>query len=110
MKNKYQIIYWRDIPSQIRARAGRKRISKPLDSRFLTMIDNAAMRAGITEFDDYLAEWRSTEWQPIEGEPQQFVDTLVEQLETEFPPKRLRTLSKNHGWEPDSKWADGEEE
>lgn len=50
-------IYWRDIPAQVTARAGRHKATIRLPDRFQVAIDQAATRAGKTDADDYLAEW-----------------------------------------------------
>ena len=97
MAAKYQIVFWRDIPAQVKARAGRQRLSKPLSKRFEVAIDEAAMRAGKTESDAYLAEWRNGEWQEREGEPEATLDTIANELENEYPPERLRTLVRQGG-------------
>ncbi|WP_420641555.1 virulence factor [Candidatus Leptofilum sp.] len=102
MSVKVQIIYWRDIPAQVKARAGRQRLSRPLSKRFEVAIDEAAMRAGITDSDGYLAEWRNGEWQEQEGNPETILTTLVDELETAYPPERLRTLIKQGGLEQES--------
>ena len=51
-------IYWRDIPSQIVAKAGRRSAKVRLAHRFQEAIDRAAMRAGKGSSDAYLSEWR----------------------------------------------------
>ena len=51
-------IYWRDIPSQIVAKAGRRSAKVRLANRFQEAIDRAAMRAGKGSSDAYLSEWR----------------------------------------------------
>ena len=51
-------IYWRDIPSQIIAKAGRRSTKIRLADRFQEAIDRAAMRAGKGSSDAYLSEWR----------------------------------------------------
>ncbi len=99
MSGNYQIIYWRDIPSQIKAKIGRKRLSKPLSDRFMQIIDAAAMQSGDTDTDDYLAQWRTSEWQPIEGDADAFLDELVAQIEAEYSGQRLSHLVKMGGWE-----------
>lgn len=99
MKIKYQIIYWRDIPAQVKAKAGRKRSGRPLSPRFTVAIDEAAMQAGKTESDDYLAQWRNGDWQEQDGEPEEVVDLLVAELEAAYPPERLRKLVKQYGLE-----------
>lgn len=101
MTTQYQIIYWRDIPAQVKVKAGRKRFGKPLTDRFPVAIDKAAMRAGKTESDAYLAEWRSSGWQERVGEPEKLVDALIAELEAAYPPQRLRQLIQNGGLEAD---------
>ena len=100
MSGKYQIIYWRDIPSQIKAKVGRKRVSRPLSDRFMQIIDAAAMESGDTDSEDYLAQWKPTEWKDIEGETDEFLDGLVAKIEEEYTGKRLSALAKNGGYEP----------
>lgn len=99
MGAQYQLIYWRDIPSQVKAKDGRRRISKPLSDRFMQSIDAAAMQSGDTNTDDYLQQWRQTEWQTIEGDAEAFLDALVAKIEAEYSGKRLSDLVKNGGWE-----------
>lgn len=59
MMAEYQILYWRDIPAQIKVNdAGRRPISRQLPERFQQEIDRVAMREGITGTDEYLNQWR----------------------------------------------------
>ncbi|MDH3306545.1 MAG: virulence factor [Acidimicrobiia bacterium] len=53
-------IQWRDIPAQVTAREGRRKVSIQLTDRFQTAIDRAAAIAGKETTDDYLAEWHRT--------------------------------------------------
>ncbi|MCP4425695.1 MAG: hypothetical protein GY803_14460 [Chloroflexi bacterium] len=99
MTTQYQIIYWRDIPAQVKVKAGRKRAGRPLSDRFPVAIDEAAMRAGKTESDAYLAEWRSSDWQERDGDPDAVVETLIAKLEAAYPPHRLKQLIQNGGQE-----------
>ncbi len=99
MTAQYQIIYWRDIPAQVKVKAGRKRAGRPLSDRFPAAIDEAAMRTGITESDAYLAEWRNDGWQEREGEPEALAEAIVAELEAAYPPQRLRQLIQNGGRE-----------
>jgi hypothetical protein len=53
------VIWWRDIPAQVVASAGRREKAKAeLPERFQEAIDAAAMRAGLIGTDSYLEEWR----------------------------------------------------
>ena len=100
MTVKVQVIYWRDIPAQIKVRtADRQRFSRPLPERFAVAIDEAAMRGGLTGSDDYLAQWRTTDWQNQEGEVDAVADALVTELNDAYPPARLRTLIQQFGIE-----------
>lgn len=95
----YQIIYWRDIPAQIKLKEGRERMGMPLSKRFSVAIDEAAMRAGLTESSDYLAQWRKSEWQEREGELKETADRLAAELEAAYPAERLRALMEQSGLE-----------
>ena len=99
MSTQYQIVYWRDIPAQIKVRQGGGRVSRQLTARFQEAIDEAAMRGQVTDADDYLAEWRSSEWQNSEEDGEKLADTLVAQIEAEYTPERLRDLKINKGYE-----------
>jgi len=98
MSGKYHILYWRDIPSMVKGKVGRKRVSRPLSDRFMEAIDAAAMRTGDTDSDDYLEHWRASEHFDIEGDAEEFLDQVVDRLEQEYSKERLLQLRKNGGW------------
>ncbi len=102
----YQIIYWRDIPAQVKVKEGRKRGGRPLSQRFSVAIDEAAMRAGKTNSEDYLAEWRNSPWQEQAGDLDAVAEALVAELETAYPPERLRKLISQGGREQTEKDAE----
>ena len=52
------VIYWRDIPAQVKATGADGSARRVLSERFQKAIDAAAMRAGLIEADAYLGEWR----------------------------------------------------
>jgi hypothetical protein len=91
------ITYWRDIPSQVIAKAGRASEKRMLADRFQEAIDMAAMRSGAAGTDDYLNEWRRGE--PVEcsddlaGE----VDKAAQGIEADYDHERLKTLIANGG-------------
>jgi hypothetical protein len=92
-----QIVYWRDIPAQVRARSGRTRAAKPLEDRFQEAIDAAAMRAGLSQSDAYLAEWRTADALERDGDPASIVDAVVAELESAYSPERLQALVAQGG-------------
>ena len=92
---------WRDIPSQIIVRQGRRRAKVLLSARFQNAIDRAAMRAKKRSADAYISEW---ERDPIRPETdagptdlQAVADRLAEQIETGYSDERLLALIRNHG-------------
>ena len=54
----YQILYWQDLPSQVKAWDDFDEIKVELSPRFVARIDQAAQAQGLTSTDAYLAEWR----------------------------------------------------
>ncbi|HJW91656.1 MAG TPA: virulence factor [Anaerolineales bacterium] len=99
MKITYQIVYWRDIPAQLRFRNERERFSKKLSSRFQEAIDEAAMRARTTGADEYLEDWRTSEWLSAKGDPQQQAEAVVIELEAAYSLERLEGLVSSQGYE-----------
>ena len=99
MATKYQIISWRDIPAQVKVVSGRTRVGRPLSKRFPVAIDEAAMRAGLTESDAYLAAWQVGEWHERDGAIEEVADDLAAELEAAYPPERLRSLIEQQGLE-----------
>jgi len=95
----YQIVYWRDIPAQIKLRSEKGRLARSLSPRFQEAIDAAAMRANATGTDDYLEEWRTSPPQQGEGDPEGIADVLVAELEAAYPPERLDKLVVKKGYE-----------
>ena len=77
---KYQILYWHDIPIQVRAQDQGGRVSLPLPERFQVAIDKAAMGAGLTGTDAYLDTFQWSERQKREGSAEEVATRLVEEL------------------------------
>ena len=94
-----QVVLWRDIPAQVKARQDRQRASRGLDPRFQEAVDSAAMRAGLADTDDYLAEWRTSTWEERPGSPEQAADQYAAEIEAEYSAEKLRLLVDNGGRE-----------
>jgi len=77
----YQIMYWHDIPVQVRAGARRDRVSRELPQRFQIAVDNAAMAAQLTGTDAYLDGFYWSEPQECDGTPAEVVEAVVAELE-----------------------------
>jgi len=99
MSARYQVVYWRDIPAQIKVRSGSVRLARSLSPRFQEAIDEAAMLARATSTDAYLEDWRASEWKPCQEDPERAADALIKDLESAYPPDRLDALKENKGFE-----------
>jgi hypothetical protein len=91
------ILYWRDIPSQVIAKAGRKTAKRELAERFIRAIDAAAMRSGASETDAYLADWRRADAGPCGDDLEAEAQAAAERLEAEYDNARLAQLAQNEG-------------
>ena len=80
----YQILYWYDIPAQVRSGERRERVSVPLSQRFQEAIDAAAMAAGLIGSDDYTNAFTWSEPQQREGTPREVADAVAAELEQQF--------------------------
>ena len=98
---KVVIIYWRDIPSQVTVQEGRKRAKKLLPARFQEAIDRAAMRAKKVDSDAYLEDWRRENTKQ-QGDINELVETVANQIETEFTDEKLDSIIRNKGLLPDN--------
>ncbi|MFK8083632.1 MAG: virulence factor [Granulosicoccus sp.] len=89
-------IYWRDIPSQVTAKAGRKTAKVMLPARFQEAIDRAAMRAGKGSSDAYMEDWRrdrSTCGSDLQAEAEAAAAVLLELYNETY----LEALTKAKG-------------
>jgi hypothetical protein len=100
MNPSYQVIFWRDIPAQVKVRSGSQRVNRQLSDRFQEAIDAAAMLARTTSTEDYLEEWRASDWQSEPGDAEALADRVAARLEGEYSPARLKALISNRGYNP----------
>ncbi|HLJ46260.1 MAG TPA: virulence factor [Bryobacteraceae bacterium] len=77
----YKILYWQEVPSQIRAEDAEDEITLPLSSRFLARIDQLAMERGIQDADDYLAQWHWGDEQERAGSAHEVAEAVKAELE-----------------------------
>jgi hypothetical protein len=91
------IVYWRDIPAQVIARAGRKTAKVELAKRFMEAIDAAAMRAGASDSDAYLADWRRGEPATCGDDLDAAVAEAVRVVELAYDGDRLKELIESGG-------------
>ncbi len=77
----YQILYWQDIPSQVKAWDDFDEIKLELDPKFADRIDRAAQSKGLTSADDYMSQWKWSEEQERDGSPEDVAAALKSELE-----------------------------
>lgn len=81
----YQILYWFDIPVQVKASVGRNRRTVPLADRFSEAVDAAAMAAGLIGSDAYTEQFRWGEAQERDGEAEEVAAAVAAALEAQYP-------------------------
>jgi hypothetical protein len=91
------ITYWRDIPSAIAVRAGRKEEKRMLADRFQEAIDMAAMRGGASDTDAYLADWRRADPITVGDDLASEADKAKTEIEQTYDKERLKALIANGG-------------
>jgi hypothetical protein len=79
----YRILYWQEIPSQIKAEDDADEVTLPMDASFMDQIDLMAARRGLTAQDDYLAQWKWSDHQEREGTARQVAEAVKAELEAE---------------------------
>ena len=79
----YQVLYWRDIPVQIKLFAGRRPRSHTLPGRFQLAIDRIAMQEGLVGTDAYLEQWHWSAKQECAGTPEDVLPALLRETEEE---------------------------
>jgi len=77
----YQILYWQDIPSQVKAWDDFDEVKVELGAGLPERIDATAQAQGLTSTDDYLAQWRWSDEQERDGAAQEVAEALKAELE-----------------------------
>ena len=79
----YQILYWQEVPSQIRAEDDNGDVSLPLPQKFMVRIDALAAERGLEGTDDYLAQWHWSDEAQREGSAQDVAEAISRELEAQ---------------------------
>jgi len=80
----YQILYWQDIPSQLKVWDDFDEIKVELPNKFTAMIDQAAQKKGLTQTDDYLAQWKWSDEEEREGTAEEVAEALQKELDAKY--------------------------
>ncbi len=82
-------MYWKHIPSQVKAWHGDAQVKRMMPDRFQVAIDAFAMKDGSTDMDAYLDGWR---WGPVEereGTPDEVLSAVLAELDGANPRAKL---------------------
>lgn len=77
----YKILYWKEIPTQIRAEDELDDVTLVLDDSFMRLVDAQAMKDGATETDAFLAAWHWSDEQEREGSAGEVAAALKAEIE-----------------------------
>jgi hypothetical protein len=79
----YKILYWQEIPSQIRAEDDQDDVSLPLGPKFQDHIDAVAVERNLQNTDDYLAQWNWSDEQDRDGSAHEVAAAIKAELEAQ---------------------------
>jgi len=77
----YKILFWQEIPTQIKAEDDIDDVTLQLDDRFMAQIDILAAKRGLQSTDDYLAQWKWSDEQEREGSAHEVAAAVKAELE-----------------------------
>jgi len=77
----YKILYWQEIPTQVKAEDDEDDVTLMLDGKFMEYIDILAAKRGLQASDDYLAQWKWTEEAERAGSAREVAEALKAELE-----------------------------
>ncbi|HLX95772.1 MAG TPA: virulence factor [Verrucomicrobiae bacterium] len=84
-RSKFQVLYWQDVPSQIKAWDDFSEIKVELPPRFAVRIDALAQSKGLTSADDFLSQWKWSDEQERDGTAEDVAQAVKLELEARFP-------------------------
>jgi len=82
-------MFWKHIPSQVKAWEGSTEVKRMLPDYFQAAIDAYAMKDGSTDMDTYLDGWRRGPVEERPGSPEEVLNAVVEELTAANPRSRL---------------------
>jgi methanogenic corrinoid protein MtbC1 len=80
--SKFQILYWQDIPSEVKAWDDFDEIKVALSPRFAERIDAAAQKQGCIQADAYMAQLRWSDEAERRGSPEEVAQAVKNELES----------------------------
>jgi len=77
----YKILYWQEIPTQIKAEDESEDVNVALDGKFMAQVDILAAKRGLQAADDYLDQWKWGEEEEREGSARDVAEAVKAELE-----------------------------
>jgi len=77
----YKILYWQEVPTQIKAEDESEDVTVMLDDKFMAQVDIFAAKRGLQAADDYLAQWKWSEEEEREGSAREVAEAVKAELE-----------------------------
>ena len=78
----YKILYWQEIPSQIKVDDGVDEVTVSMPPRFMERIDALAAKRNLQAADDYLAQWKWSEEEKRDGSAEEVAEAVRAELES----------------------------
>lgn len=78
----FKVLYWQEVPTQIKAEDETEDVTLMLDQRFMTRVDILAAKRGLENADDYLAQWKWSEEEERAGTAREVAEALKAELES----------------------------
>jgi hypothetical protein len=75
----YRILYWQEVPVQIKAEGDDDEFSLQLPQRFMERVDHLAIQRGLQNADDYLQQWNWSDELEREGDSAETVAEAIKQ-------------------------------
>ena len=93
------VISWRDVPAQVLVKSGRETAKVQLSHRFQEAVDRAAMRAGKSGSDAYLADWKRSDPRRCGDDLKAEAEAEAAAIEARYSDEDLLRLIRAHGLE-----------
>jgi hypothetical protein len=77
----YKVLYWQEIPTQIKAEDEADDVTVMLADKFMAQVDILAAKRGLQSTDDYLAQWKWSEEEEREGSAHEVAEAVKAELE-----------------------------
>jgi hypothetical protein len=78
----YKILYWQEVPTQIKAEDDDEEVALPLPARFMERVDRLALQRGLHGSDDYLAQWKWSDEEERDGSAHEVAEAVMAELES----------------------------